>query len=191
MHVLSTPPAFVLSQDQTLRRDLSDTEAPQRSESPPRMAIRGELAPRRTDYVSSVDLVRNCFDERPRPGQSPRRGRPHSLLTFLWSVFKERRGTRLPGERWCRPGRGGCIRSVTGPSPGRRATLQALRRLSTSAGGGVTATGSPTIAPRQPDATAFTRTYVRLPLRRRRCPPSRTSAPVTWASAPSRRRLFT
>src|SRR5215210_6663264 len=104
LHVLGTPPAFVLSQDQTLRRDRA-TPAPKGR----RVAIGTETGWRhrlpagtRTDEVF---VVRSwCGIAEMTPERRPRGARartPALALTFLCSVVKEhtlRRHTREAGR---------------------------------------------------------------------------------------------
>ena len=103
MHVLSTPPAFVLSQDQTLHRDsCAGPEGPtQRIREPAERTQRSDRrqtdgrAPRSTP--GGLPLL-HYFDVRPR---DVRPEPPALAFGSRSSVFKERPGTR-PGGRRCR-----------------------------------------------------------------------------------------
>src|SRR5207302_8882671 len=103
LHVLSTPPAFVLSQDQTLHRDRCPG-CPGCDHLKSRHA--GFLIPRANWHEDGhwfvVRSSASCID---RCALRLLGVRPHSLLAFLYSVFKvhPRRRHASPKSRWCGP----------------------------------------------------------------------------------------
>ena len=106
MHVLGTPPAFVLSQDQTLHRDRGHTP---RSVSQIREPA-GGVYPRPTGTgQTNVRTVLNKLTGVSRHHNRPATRTPALALIVFSSVFKEHRDSRRSSfhgsrrfRRWCR-----------------------------------------------------------------------------------------
>ena len=128
MHVLGTPPAFVLSQDQTLHRDLRSA----RSQTGDRTSRKSE---------SHHSLTRTICDHRPVHPEGirglctslidvqPIRLSPDELPALAfgshYSVFKERPGTHQSSRCWCRV----CRRTVPDELLRRRVSFGCRRAL--------------------------------------------------------------
>ena len=118
LHVLGAPPAFVLSQDQTLHQDLKvprNQRGPHRSESCRRRSLTssGNFVPPRTLHYSwfVYDTELTCGRCRPvETGDSYRTGFRLSLLCFQEAAL------RRPHEAVVSKGHSSLLRGLTRPS---------------------------------------------------------------------------
>jgi hypothetical protein len=84
LHVLSTPPAFVLSQDQTLRQNLKPTPPPPKEGRPARSAQTKEPE------------TRPNKNRQPPPPKKRRRHQSKFLLQYRGRAQEDRKKTRAP-----------------------------------------------------------------------------------------------
>ena len=107
LHVLGTPPAFVLSQDQTLHRDSRPVGLPGGGSA-------GQESESHHDLTRTIGNHRPSHPEGSRPAYclidvQPIRLSPNGLPALAfgshYSVFKERPGTHLSCRCWCRVAR--------------------------------------------------------------------------------------
>jgi hypothetical protein len=107
LHVLGTPPAFVLSQDQTLHRDSRPVGLPEGCSA-------GQESESHHDLTRTIGNHRPLTQRVSRPvyfliDVQPIRLSPNGLPALAfgshYSVFKERPGTHLSCRCWCRVSR--------------------------------------------------------------------------------------